>query len=334
METLVDLSIGNGSAFTFIQEDQHRPGVLITFLSHAIVEFNINNPKTLILVAGIPNEGGYGNGAGSSIRFRDPWDMVQINRNSWILSDSSNNCLRNFNYQVNANRNLGDATTDWSKSCNSLHSSSNIGDKVPDTVFYRPRGLTYLPDKSKIYITYERPYSLAEIILSSNRRLIVKYSSQKYQLRRVIPFDSELVISTDPNWLLLSYRETKLGYIIDKSIWQQNINRNINSSLPFSAGIAYLGEDVFIETISGAHSLALVDQSQRIVAQICTGSQGQLNSDLTSCRLDSPHYITYINSTLYIGESGMSGGGIRTIAIKGDTGEIPLCILSFKCLYK
>ena len=317
MKTLTNLNFRNTSAFTFIQEDKERPGILITFLSHAIVEIDVTDPQNLQLLAGRHDRAGYRDGSGTNIRFSSPSDMVQLNRNSWIIADVGNNCLRDFNYEENS-QGTGDAINTWSFICNPNINSSSIGNTVSESTFYRPRGLAYVQKENKIYITYEEPYSLAEIYLSSKRVIILRQSNS-WMFRRIIPFPSELIISTEPGYFILSYRDSKLGKIVGDE-WQSNISPVGDRSQPYASGIEVLpGRKLFLETMTNENVLALIDQESETITKVCTGVQGHIDSQLTECQLDRPMYVVNINNTIYIGEHGQFAGGIRTVELTNES---------------
>lgn len=329
MNTLVYLTLGNDSAFTFIQEHGQKPGTLIAILSHAIVELDVMNPYNLKLVAGRPDISGYSDGLGANIRFSDPWDMVQLNRNGWILSDSGNNCLRLFNYERNQQGVDNDgAISSWSAPCDPLLTTSIVSHTVKESLLFRPRGLAHDADNDVIYVTYEGAYALAEIHLQS-MKFIVRYSTDIWPLRRIIPFHSEIIISTDPQNLFLSYRGFKMGTVIS-SDWPSNKPVVRDATKPFFTGIAVLpGLTEFVVTMSNENALVYVDQGNRNMLKMCNGTQGHVDNDLNDCELDSPRYVTLINDTLYIGEHGFSSGGIRTLRIfRGKALSHVRCIIS------
>lgn len=315
IDTLVYSSLGNDSAYTFIQEHAHQPGLLIAFLTHAIVEFDVSDPSSLRLVAGRPDISGCSDGLGPDIRFNHPWDMVQINHTCWVISDSGNNCLRLFNYGKNQQSQSSDsAISSWSSPCSSTITKSTIGHTIQESSLVRPRGLSYLADEDKIYVTYEEPYSLAEIHLGT-MKVIIRYSSDNWPLRRILPFCDEIIISTDPEELLLSYRDFKLGTVISTD-WPSNVPAVRNVSQPFFSGLSVLPSHMeFLVTRSNRNLLVYVDRKKGKVIKICKGARGHANINLNECELDSPRFVAVINYTIYIGEHCSSGGGIRTISI-------------------
>ena len=317
MKTLTNLNFRNTSAFTFIQEDKERPGILITFLSHAIVEIDVTDPQNLKLLAGRHDRAGYRDGSGINIRFSSPSDMVQLNRNSWIIADTDNNCLRNFNNERNSLvYNTIDTISAWS-ACDTNSTNSKVINTVSESRFCRPRGLAFNTRADKIYITYEEPYSLAEIHISSGR-VVVLYSSSFWKLHRIIPFQAEIIISSSPKYLVFSYRDSRLGTVINKN-WHTNLPPHNEALQTYASGIEVMSKNKsFVETVTNANVLALIDQEKKEISEICTGVQGHIDSQLTECQLDRPMHVVNINSTIYIGEHGWSGGGIRTIKVEGE----------------
>ncbi|XP_067948666.1 uncharacterized protein [Watersipora subatra] len=311
MKTLFKLGFRNESTFTNIQEDVARPGIIIAILSNAIVQLDITDQQDLKLIAGIADESGYRGGYGGNIRFSTPSDLVQLNQNKWIISDKDNNCLRTFHPSRNERNEV--AIRDWSHDCTNETMSSSVTSSLRTSFFYRPRALTYVPEENKIYVTYEKPYSIAAIYTDSER-VVILYSSTNWQLRHVIHFYSELVISTEPSYYMFSLRDSQVGLIVDEFSWNSNVPSVRYTE--YSAGIVALpGETAFLETMSNSHVLAYIDQESQVITKVCTGVKGHVDSELGSCQLDTPTSVTRINNTLYIGESGWSGGGIRYIEL-------------------
>lgn len=312
MGTLAKFERANSSSFTWIEEHRFRPGILLAFLGNAIVEIDAKQPENLKILAGKPDVANYSNGAGSEkgIRFNNPWDLVQLRNGSWVISDSGNNCLRKFNYSSDPF--VASTVHAWTKNCDPSNFASQLGDMITTSNIYRPRGLTHSPDEEAIYVSYEKPYSLAIVYIGSNRIALI-HSNSHWNLLRIVPLTGEFIFSTQSPYVLLSYRDHELGTVIG-SDWQ--FPKSKNSSTFSITGVASLEPHLLVVTLTNDNALLVIDRRTKVASQICSGTRGDLDSGFLDCQLNAPSYVTRINDTLYIGERGRTGARIRTIQIR------------------
>lgn len=307
METFKNLPEGTFQTFYVLQEDVYAADTIIATLENAIV--SISPDGTMTVISGNPGEADYQEGNRSTARYNTLKGMYQLNATTLIVSDYNNDCLRTVDRSTGESRH-------YTGKCGVKGLKDGPLDSAELTA---PAGISVATTSRKVLVVLDSENDRMRRIdiKAGNMSTGVIYSSKKLFLTHFL--------QATPGKAYITAKYTVI--IIDGDGWENYSGDNRFGSLDSTLSLSrynYLQglvvfrieSDILIVADSRNNKLRKIP-SKGNVSSICTGAERYQDGDINSCGLYRPFSLMVMNGMLYIGESGLLGGGIRRLPVRG-----------------
>lgn len=303
LQTFATINLPYQASVYVLQEDIHNSGWFLAGLENSLVSFSPNGSLTVL--AGSTNVTGYLDGQALQARFTAVLGIFQTQDRRVIISDHSNHCLRILNRDSRI-------VSTFSGNCTY---PGYLDSKLEDAMF-------------------SLPTDLEPMEATGNRIAVVEFSPKRvryiHMQERLVSTAADLLTQVThllktPHHLYLAAKYGVQEAVDEAMIWISGsyVSGSVNGNLKEASfmdpqGLAAIGSSIILLADRRLNKLRILNIDNESVTSICSGKQGYLDADLSSCQLTYPYSLLVKNQTLYIGESSFSGGGIRQINFQGE----------------
>lgn len=299
MQTFTTLPGYTSVSIYALEEDLLHPGYFLAALENSIVQFTPLGSMTIL--AGDPIYKGYVNSQGTQARFSSTLGMCQLPDRTVLIADHGNDCIRSLNRDSNA-------VTTFSGNCTD---QGYVDGSLSQAKFTRPQGIHAMDDMFNQIAVIEwlhgriRYLYIQEQLVTTAGTLGVKLS----------------FLLKGPDYFYISADYGVMEVIGGTARWLSGSSVPSSADGPFESasyidpeGMSVIGSRSILVADRKLHKIRFLNRQNNTVTSFCSGDQGYVDGSLSSCKLSNPFSLLVTNTTIYIGEAGFNGGGIRKIS--------------------
>ena len=270
-----------------IAADPQTPGNIIFADSHALFT---TDGKTVSLIAGsFGTQSGFQEGVGIRARFSKINSFVVVSKSLLIVVDEGNRCL----IQVNL---VTKQTQQFSGLCGSTTAETIDGDK--DTARFG----------NMVSIDIDRTISIGDLFVLDNN---VKYYGRSVDIKTgavTTQLEDDKATSTALDFIqpscgsyMVIISEYQGGEGGGKRFVLYNNNIVYYEDIPVTfSKLIDIGNFSALSAVPAFSSVLFTSSFNNAEFPICSGTQGNVNGDLSSCQLDTPHALLHHDGKLFM----------------------------------
>ena len=265
-----------------IAEDEFVPGNLLFADGNAM---KTTDGTTTSLIAGSAISGGYLEDVGSNARFNRIFSFIQLSRSLIVLADYNNYCFRNVDRTTNQ-------TSTYSGNC------TNRGDRDGvDALFTGPISIN-----TQLLIVDFNLSSLKKIIVASQHNSTI-YKDSSYRLSTMLQDPSTGNIYVTFYHGIGFYDYVSLSFSVLAGSSQHGfVDGEISQILFYNPReVVFLCHRKLLIADLTNNRLRVLDRITNTSSSICSGVEGHLDSDLSSCQLAGPWSILTVKDVIFVG---------------------------------